>query len=148
MHVYELRNTKGAGAVTLVEREYPSVGAEQALIEMRAVALNYRDLLVINGSLYPNSDLPIIPLSDGVGRVTAVGRNVTRVQPGDRVAGIFVQNWLSGEAPREAITLGGQGVDGVVPRPSVNTGHFRVPSAFGLAAFSLPRPSCGWETPQ
>ena len=27
---------------------------------------------------------------------------------------------------------------GVVPRPSVNTGHFRVPSAFGLAAYSFP----------
>lgn len=35
----------------------------------------------------------------------------------------------------------------VVPRPSVNTWHFRAPSAFGLAAYSLPRPSCGWETP-
>jgi len=31
----------------------------------------------------------------------------------------------------------------VVPRPSVNTWHFRVPSAFGLAAHALPRPPCG-----
>ena len=31
----------------------------------------------------------------------------------------------------------------VVPRPSVNTWHVRVPSAFGLAAHSLPRPPCG-----
>ncbi len=26
--------------------------------------------------------------------------------------------------------------ENVVPRPSVNTWHFRVPSAFGLAAYS------------
>jgi hypothetical protein len=35
----------------------------------------------------------------------------------------------------------------VVPRPSVNTWHVRVPSAFGLAAHSLPRPPCGWKAP-
>ena len=36
----------------------------------------------------------------------------------------------------------------VAPRPSVNTWHFRVPSAFGLEAHSLPRPPYGWEAPQ
>ena len=36
----------------------------------------------------------------------------------------------------------------VVPRPSVNTWHVRVPSVLGLAAHSWPRLPCGWETPQ
>jgi NADPH:quinone reductase-like Zn-dependent oxidoreductase len=55
--------------------------------------------------------LPLIPLSDGVGEVVAVGDGVTRVKTGQRVAGIFMQQWLAGE-PTEAAaksSLGGGG---------------------------------------
>jgi NADPH:quinone reductase-like Zn-dependent oxidoreductase len=41
--------------------------------------------------------LPVIPLSDGVGEVVAIGDGVTRVQTGDRVAGTFMQEWVAGE---------------------------------------------------
>src|SRR5205807_2104838 len=41
--------------------------------------------------------LPIVPLSDGVGEVAAVGAGVTRVKVGDRVAGCFLQGWSAGE---------------------------------------------------
>ncbi|MDE2488851.1 MAG: AMP-binding protein, partial [Alphaproteobacteria bacterium] len=55
---------------------------------MRAVSLNYRDLLMVNG-IYgraPGMGGPITPFSDGCGVVEAVGEGVTRVKPGDRVA--------------------------------------------------------------
>ena len=39
---------------------------------------------------------PLIPLSDGAGEVIAVGPGVTRVKAGDRVAAIFMQDWLEG----------------------------------------------------
>jgi NADPH:quinone reductase-like Zn-dependent oxidoreductase len=39
----------------------------------------------------------LVPLSDGAGEVIAVGEGVTRVKPGDRVMGIFMQNWVAGE---------------------------------------------------
>ena len=106
MRAYELRNKTGLNALTLTERENPVPGPEEVLIQMRAAALNYRDILVLNG-LYPNMHLPLIPLSDGVGTVVAVGEHVTRVKPGDRVAGIFDQYWLSGESSEQALTLGG-----------------------------------------
>ena len=72
MRAYELRNKTGLNALTLTERENPVPGPEEVLIQMRAAALNYRDILVLNG-LYPNMHLPLIPLSDGVGTVVAVG---------------------------------------------------------------------------
>ncbi|MBI3562073.1 MAG: NAD(P)-dependent alcohol dehydrogenase [Gammaproteobacteria bacterium] len=118
MQAFELRNKTGLGAVSLVERKDPQPGPEQVLIQMRAAALNPRDLLVLNGSLYPTLRLPLVPLSDGVGHVMAVGEKVTRVKPGDRVAGIFVQHWLSGEAPEHALSLGGE-MDGVLARQVV-----------------------------
>ncbi|MEO6147900.1 MAG: NAD(P)-dependent alcohol dehydrogenase [Sulfuriferula sp.] len=112
MRVYELRNKTGLDALTLAERKSPTPGPEQVLIRMRAAALNYRDLLVLNG-LYPYMSLPLVPLSDGVGNVIAVGENVTRVKLGDRVAGIFDQNWLWGEPPEKDLSLGGI-TDGVL----------------------------------
>src|SRR6185437_14119244 len=52
---------------------------------------------------------PFQILSDGVGEVAAVGSGVTRVKPGDRVAGAFMQTWLEGEpsATKSASALGG-----------------------------------------
>jgi NADPH:quinone reductase-like Zn-dependent oxidoreductase len=38
----------------------------------------------------------ITPFSDGCGIVEAVGPGVTRMQPGDRVATLFFQRWISG----------------------------------------------------
>jgi NADPH:quinone reductase-like Zn-dependent oxidoreductase len=97
---------------------------------MRAFSLNYRDLMVVKGLYNPKQRLPLVPLSDGVGQVVAVGEGVTRVKTGDRVAGIFMQKWLSGEITEDKArsSLGAQaeGVlaeytvlheDGVVPVP-------------------------------
>lgn len=112
MRVYELRDKTGLDALTLAQRENPTPGPEQVLIQMRAASLNYRDLLVLDG-LYPDMQLPIVLLSDGIGNVVAVGANVTRVKPGDRVAAVFDQNWLSGEPPEKTLSLGGQ-INGVL----------------------------------
>ncbi len=59
--------------------------------------------------------LPRIPCSDGAGEVVAVGTGVTAWKPGDRVAGIFMQNWLDGllTAIRARGALGGD-IDGTL----------------------------------
>jgi NADPH:quinone reductase-like Zn-dependent oxidoreductase len=54
--------------------------------------------------------LPRIPCSDGAGEVVAVGEGVTGWKQGDRVAGIFMQNWLDG-APTTAKIKGALGGD-------------------------------------
>ena len=119
MQAYELRDKTGLDALTLTERKDPVPGPEEVLIQMRAAALNYRDLLVMKGLYSTEMRLPLIPVSDGVGNVIAVGEKVTRVKPGDRVAGIFDPNWLSGEAPGAPMGLGGPGMDGVLAQEVV-----------------------------
>src|SRR5207244_4265664 len=87
----------------------------QVLVRLRACALNYRDLLVARGVYNPKLRLPLVPLSDGVGQVVAVGEGVTRVKPGDRVAGAFMQKWAAGALTeaRAKSALGG-GAEGML----------------------------------
>jgi NADPH:quinone reductase-like Zn-dependent oxidoreductase len=97
MKAYELQGNFGIDSLTLTERPEPQPGVGQVLLKMRAWSLNYRDLLVVKGTYHPNLRLPFTPLSDGVGEVVAVGEGVSRVKPGDRVAGIFMQKWIDGQ---------------------------------------------------
>lgn len=101
MKAFEIQNKFGLDSLTLTERPDPSPGYGQVLIKLRAVSLNYRDLMVVKGLYNPKLPLPLIPLSDGVGEIVAVGEGVTRVNIGDRVAGIFFQKWVAGELTAE-----------------------------------------------
>src|SRR5439155_20202060 len=89
---------------------------DEILVKMTAAALNFRDLLVINGTGSWKPHAPRIPVSDGVGVVVAVGDNVARFRMGDRVAGIFLPKWLDGELTSEksVAALGGAAADGVL----------------------------------
>jgi NADPH:quinone reductase-like Zn-dependent oxidoreductase len=114
MNLYEIRETKGIDSLIRIERDVPKPAAGEVLIRIHAVSLNYRDLLIAKGQYARGLKLPLIPLSDGAGEVIEVGAGVTRVQRGDRVAGIFMQNWLSGEvSPYVARSALGGSVDGV-----------------------------------
>lgn len=88
-------------------------------IAIRAVSLNYRDL--INSRRQNGRDFTgKIICSDGAGEVIAVGPAVTRVQVGDRVVGTFFQNWRSGrfEMRHHDGALGGH-LDGMLAREVV-----------------------------
>jgi len=106
---FEIQKTFGLDALTLVDRPDPVPGPRQVLIRLRAVSLNYRDLLMVQGLYYPKQPLPLIPLSDGVGEVVRVGDGVTRVKPGQRVSPIFCQKWIAGPPTRVKLlsALGG-----------------------------------------
>ena len=105
----------GIDALEQKERTLPALKPGQVLVQVKAVSLNYRDLLVVLGRYNPKMHLPRIPASDGAGVVTAVGAGVTRVKPGDRVCGIFMQNWIEGRGTPEKIrgALGGD-IDGML----------------------------------
>ena len=114
MKLYEFRETNGIDSLIQIERDAPVARAGEVLIRMHAVSLNYRDLLIAQGRYARGLKLPLVPLSDGAGEVVSVGQGVTRVQRGDRVAGIFMQNWLSGDvSPYVARSALGGSVDGV-----------------------------------
>jgi NADPH:quinone reductase-like Zn-dependent oxidoreductase len=115
MKAYEVQNTGDTHSWIQVERPEPKPGPGQALVRIRAVSLNYRDLLIAKGKYLGPPRPALIPVSDGAGEVVAVGQGVTRVKPGDRVAPTFFQTWTSGEQTREKVAnaLGGS-VDGVL----------------------------------
>jgi NADPH:quinone reductase-like Zn-dependent oxidoreductase len=115
MKVYELQSNAGIDALTLVERPEPKPEAGQVVIHVRATSLNYRDLIVAEGTYGSGQKYPLIPMSDGAGEVVAVGEGVTRVKVGDRVAGIFFQDWIYGQLTRQKMKsdLGG-GIDGML----------------------------------
>ena len=96
----------GPDAIQVVEKPEPTAGPGQVLVRMRAVSLNYRDLLMVNGMYGRGAASPtdvITPFSDGCGVVEAVGAGVTRFAVGDRVATLFFQGWVSGPPSLEKI---------------------------------------------
>ena len=109
---------QAAGIETLELRDVPmpKPARGQILVKMRAASLNYRDLNVAagraaRGTLPPN----LVPLSDGAGEVVELGQDVTRVAIGDRVAGLFMQNWLGGDMePYHVDSSRGGSIDGVL----------------------------------
>jgi len=115
MKAYEVQKPGGVESWVQVERPEPKPGPGQALVRIRAVSLNYRDLLIAKGTYMGPPRPNLIPVSDGAGEVVAVGEGVTRVKPGDRVAPTFFQTWTSGAQTPERVAkaLGGS-VDGVL----------------------------------
>ncbi len=73
---------------------------------------------------------PLIPVSDGVGEVVALGEGTTRFQVGDRVCATFSQRWISGDPTKEWLDglLGGP-LDGMLAEYFVlhEDGLVRVP---------------------
>ncbi len=116
MRVFQVQDDWTMDHLRLAERPEPSPGPGQVVLRMKAASLNFRDLLVPKrgyGAL--TGMLPLIPVSDGVGEVIALGDGVTRVMLGDRVCPIMIQGWIAGEPTAERVrrTLGGP-LDGVM----------------------------------
>ncbi len=131
MRAVEIRGAFGLDHLDLVDRPEPAgPGPGQVLLALRAAALNYRDLLMVRGLYDRRQPLPLVPCSDGVGEVIAIGEGVTRVAVGDRVCPLFAQRWIAGRPTRERVrsTLGGP-LDGTLAERMVlsEEGVVRVP---------------------
>lgn len=114
MYAYPIKQF-GVDHLELVELPLPQIARGMVLIKVHAVSLNYRDLMMVKGLYNPKMALPRIPCSDGAGEVVAIGQGVDRVRVGDRVCGIFMQQWLNGPltAEKSKAALGGD-VDGML----------------------------------
>ncbi len=102
MRALQLIGGVGLDNLKVVELPDPVPGPDEVLVRMRAVSLNYRDLLMLEGMYGRATPLPLTPFSDGCGVVEAVGSAVTRFSPGDRVSTLFFQKWLSGKPTYES----------------------------------------------
>ena len=110
MKVFQIQDDWGMEHLRLATRPDPRPGPGQVLLRMKAASLNYRDLVVpMRGYGSFTGNLPLIPLSDGVGEVVETGAGVTRAKVGDRLCPLFSQGWISGEPSIERLkqSLGG-----------------------------------------
>jgi NADPH:quinone reductase-like Zn-dependent oxidoreductase len=89
----------GAEGLALENAPLPEPGPYDLLVRVRAVSLNYKDKLIVDGVLMPDLAFPYVPASDAVGEVVAVGREVSRFKAGDRVLGQVIADWPDGDAP-------------------------------------------------
>jgi NADPH:quinone reductase-like Zn-dependent oxidoreductase len=90
----------------LVDRPNPTPGPGDVLVRIRAAALNYRDHAILTGKYRYGMDHDTIPCSDAAGEVVAIGANVTRFKPGNRVIPSFFQVWIDGAPPKSRRALG------------------------------------------
>ena len=108
-----LRGGFGLDHVALEERADPTPGPSEVLVRVRAVSLNYRDLLMAKGEYDRSLREPLILGSDACGEITELGAGATRFAIGDRVCPTLARGWLEGapgrDTPRRA--LGGP-IDG------------------------------------
>ena len=100
MKAYEVKEF-GIDNLTAVEREEPKPGKGEVVVKLHAASLNYRDLMVVEGTYNPRMKVPAVPLSDGAGEVVAIGDGVTKWKVGDRVMPSFAQGWIDGPATEE-----------------------------------------------
>lgn len=115
MRCYTVDGT-GIDGLRMGEREIGVPGPGEVLVHVRAVSLNYRDLLVAKGRYGGESDAGIVPTSDFAGTVVATGPGVTEFAVGDAVLNHPFRAWSGGPlTPAAARTfVGGAGVDGVL----------------------------------
>ncbi|MCB9595856.1 MAG: NAD(P)-dependent alcohol dehydrogenase [Sandaracinaceae bacterium] len=124
----------GLERLVLGPHEAGEPGPGEARVRMTAWSLNYRDLLIVTGAYNPKQKLPLVPLSDAVGVVEAVGPGVHRVAVGDRVCPAFASAWIDGpvsvDGLRSSLGSPGDGVglrarclpaEGLVPVPGYLT---------------------------
>lgn len=67
------------------QREDPRPAAGEVLVDVRAAALNFPDVLIVQGEYQVRTAPPFIPGSEVAGLVAAVGDGVERFRPGDRI---------------------------------------------------------------
>lgn len=68
----------------------PVPGPGEVVVDVRAAALNFPDLLMMEGRYQVQPDLPFVPGSEGSGVVAALGVGVDTVAIGDEVAFVSI----------------------------------------------------------
>jgi NADPH2:quinone reductase len=87
---------------TLISAPIPTPSDTQIQVRIAATALNFADLLLIQGRYQDTPEFPLVPGLEISGTVTAVGRKVTTHRIGDRIAAITGHGGLAEYAVLDA----------------------------------------------
>ena len=111
---FSVRRGAGVAGLATQPRTRRALAPDEIRVRVRAVALNYRDLMVVNGAA-GRSDRAVVPGSDAAGEVVEVGAQARHFGIGDRVVSTFFPDWIDGPANDAAMAraLGGS-MDGVL----------------------------------
>jgi len=74
----------------IAELPDPVAGPGEVVVDVKAAALNFPDLLVMQGLYQVRPDLPFVPGAEGAGVISAVGDGVEHVGAGDEVSFVTV----------------------------------------------------------
>lgn len=96
MKAYRIRPGANLEGLQLHDEKVPALGPYDVRVAIRAVSLNFRDLMFARGTYLVSGNEPRVPCSDGAGEVIEVGTRVSRFKVGARVAGIFFPKWIDG----------------------------------------------------
>jgi NADPH:quinone reductase len=77
----------GPDDLELTDLPVPVAAAHEAVVNIKAVGLNFYDTLIIAGKYQTKPELPFSPGGEFAGVVESVGAGVTDFAPGDRVLG-------------------------------------------------------------
>lgn len=92
---------------TLVLEELPAprAGAGEVVIDVKAAAVNFPDVLIIQGKYQFKPNLPFTPGNELAGVVSAVGDGVSRIQVGDRVIAMVTSGAFAEQiaVPQQAV---------------------------------------------
>ena len=112
------RITPGGGIESLIwgKRIVPDPGEHEVRIKVRAVSLNYRDLVIASGHYPLTHARPLLPISDGAGTTFGFTDYLSKVSPE------WQQKVGKGTSPNWPVGLGGKGNDGVAATVSQTPG--------------------------
>src|SRR5579871_3071504 len=85
-------------SMRLEEVETPPVGPGEVRIRNRAAALNFFDILQVQGKYQIKPPFPFTPGAEVAGVIEAVGAGVTQFKPGDRVLSMTHGNAFAEES--------------------------------------------------
>lgn len=113
MRLYRWSKPDDIDSLLAQEDEVPRPQRGEVLVRVRAVSLNYRDLLAIKGFAPVTTGAKLVPTSDAAGEVAALGEDVSRFRVGDRVINSFHAEWFAGPYPARSKLVGyGNAQDG------------------------------------
>ena len=92
----------------------PTPGPKEVVIAAQSIGVNFPDGLLVQGHYQAKPPTPFVPGMEVVGEVAAVGSDVTKVKPGDRVAAITLMGAFAEKvkAHQNAVMPVPPGVDG------------------------------------
>ncbi|QIG82002.1 NADPH:quinone oxidoreductase family protein [Sphingosinithalassobacter tenebrarum] len=99
------KESGGPETLKIEEQPDPTPGKGEVLVAVKACAINFPDVLIIEDKYQFKPERPFAPGGEISGVVEAVGEGVTGFTPGDRVLGVIGHGGLAGKVAVAADAL-------------------------------------------